>query len=155
MTAISIIKKTKEPITKNEFYYVNNEKRIYESIVFPIEEQDNKVVLLGSIANDITEKKKAEEDLIQFNNLIEYIIKHNSSGIAVHDKNMNYMYVSERYLERYGLKGKNIIGKHHYEVFPDLPQKWREVHKRSLKGEVISKKEDPYYREEMKNSKNL
>jgi len=148
MKAISIIKKTKEPITKNEFYYVNNEKRIYESIVFPIEEQDNKVVLLGSIANDITEKKKAEEDLIQFNNLIEYIIKHNSSGIAVHDKNMNYMYVSERYLERYGLKGKNIIGKHHYEVFPDLPQKWREVHKRSLKGEVISKKEDPYYRED-------
>lgn len=148
MNAISTISKTKNPIYKDEIYYVNNEERIYESIVFPIEEKDNEVVLLGSIANDITDRKKADQDLMHSHNLIKYILEHNPSGVAVHDKDLNYIYVSEKYLESYNIKGKDIIGKHHYEVFPDLPQKWRDVHKRSLKGEVIRKEEDPYYRDD-------
>lgn len=97
---------------------------------------------------NITDRKESQEDLIQFNNLIQYIIKHNTSGIAVHDKNMNYMYVSEKYLKMFNIKDKNIIGKHHYEVFPDLPNRWRFVHKRSLKGEILSGNDDPFYRED-------
>ncbi len=148
MLALSTINKTKKPVYKEEIYYVNNEERIYESIVFPIEEKDNEVVLFGSIANDITDRKKADQDLMHSHNLIKYILEHNPSGVAVHDKDLNYIYVSEKYLESYNIKGKDIIGKHHYEVFPDLPQKWRDVHKQSLKGEVIRKEEDPYYRDD-------
>ncbi len=33
-------------------------------------------------------------------------------------------------------------------VFPDLPQKWRDVHQRALAGEVSSSEEDPYLRED-------
>ncbi|MBS3991766.1 MAG: diguanylate cyclase [Erysipelothrix sp.] len=41
---------------------------------------------------------------------------------------------------------KGIIGKYHYDVFPDLPQKWREVHQRTLKGETLSKDRDVFER---------
>ncbi|MCP4718005.1 MAG: PAS domain S-box protein [Desulfobacteraceae bacterium] len=93
-------------------------------------------------------RKRMEEQLIHSQDLMDYIISHARSAIAVHDRDLKYIYVSKRYLEDYKIKEQNIIGKHHYEVFPDLPQKWRDVHKRSLAGEVLSAKEDPYYRED-------
>ncbi len=148
MNTLAIINKTKKSIYKEEIYQVDNEEMIYESRVFPIEEKDNEVVLFGSISNDITDRKEAEQDLINLNNLIKYILEHNPSGVAVHDKDLNYIYVSEKYLKSYNIEENDIIGKHHYEIFPDLPQEWRDVHKRSLKGEIVSKEEDPYYRED-------
>jgi len=89
----------------------------------------------------LLKEKKAEQDLVHFNKLIKYILEHTPSGVAVHDKELNYLYVSEKYLRSYNIERDDIIGKHHYEIFPDLPQKWRDVHKRSLKGEVVSKEE--------------
>jgi diguanylate cyclase (GGDEF)-like protein/PAS domain S-box-containing protein/putative nucleotidyltransferase with HDIG domain len=141
MNTISAIRKTKKPVYKEEFYRIENKDIVYESRVFPIEEKDGEVVLFGSIANDITDRKKAEQDLVHFNKLIKYILEHTPSGVAVHDKELNYLYVSEKYLRSYNIERDDIIGKHHYEIFPDLPQKWRDVHKRSLKGEVVSKEE--------------
>jgi len=92
--------------------------------------------------------KRNDEQLIHSYNLMDYIISHARSAIAVFDRDLKYIYVSKRYLKDYKVKEQNVIGKHHYEVFPDIPQKWREVHQRSLAGEVLSAEEDPYYRED-------
>jgi len=98
------------------------------------------------LANNVTEKVKAEEELKHAHYLMQYIIEHNQSAVAVHDKNLKYIYVSQSYLDQYEVTEKNIIGKHHYDVFPDLPEKWRDVHRRCLNGEIIRKEEDPYIR---------
>jgi PAS domain S-box-containing protein len=95
---------------------------------------------------DISERKLAEIDLKHSHELMSYVIQHNQSALAVHDKDMRYLYVSQRYIDDYKVKDTDIIGKHHYDVFPDLPQKWRDVHKRVLAGEVCSEKEDSYER---------
>ncbi|MEZ4600236.1 MAG: PAS domain S-box protein [Syntrophotaleaceae bacterium] len=97
---------------------------------------------------DITQSKIAEEKLAHSHDLMSYIIEHDRSAVAVHDKDLKYIYVSRQYLEQYGVKEQDIIGKHHYEVFPDLPQKWRDVHQRALQGEVSSAEEDPYVRQD-------
>ena len=90
--------------------------------------------------------RKSRENLLHSHDLMNYVIKHNSSSVAVHDKDLNYIYVSRRYLDDYNVKQQDIIGKHHYEVIPDVPQKWREVHQRALKGEVLGKDEDLFER---------
>ncbi len=97
-----------------------------------------------SIVRDVTDKHYAEEKLLHSHNLMKYIIEHNRTAIAVHDKDLKYIYVSQRYLTDYKVKEKDIIGKHHYEVFPDIPGKWKDVHKRALAGEVVSSEEDKY-----------
>jgi len=97
---------------------------------------------------DITAQKQAEEALRHSHDLMKYIIEHNRSAVAVHDKNLNYIFVSQRYLVDYNVKETDVIGKHHYEVFPDLPQKWRDVHQRALAGEISSAEDDPYYRDD-------
>jgi len=107
-------------------------------------------ILWHGIISDITERKQAEEEIAHFHDLMQYIIEHNNSAVSVHDHELRYVYVSQRYLNDYGLKDKNIIGRHHYEVFPDLPQKWRDVHQKALAGQVSSADRDAYIREDGK-----
>jgi PAS domain S-box-containing protein len=120
---------------------------------FPVEVSSRVAVIQGtririSIIRDITERKAVEADLAHSHDLMRYIIEHNRSGVAVHDRDLKYIYVSRRYLQDYKVKEQDVIGKHHYEVFPDLPQKWRDVHQKALAGEVSSAEEDPFVRED-------
>ncbi len=97
---------------------------------------------------DITEKKRNEKALRHRHELMRYIIEHDRSAIAVHDKDCRYIYVSQRYLKDYHVREADVIGKHHYEVFPDLPQKWREAHRKALEGQVSAMDDDPYHKKD-------
>ncbi len=108
---------------------------------------DGRMVRL-EVAIDISQRKQAERKYRKWYTLMQYIIQHDPNSIAVFDKDLRYIFVSERYLKDYRIKEENIIGKHHYEVFPDVPEKWREVHQRSLSGEVISSEDDYFIRED-------
>ena len=96
------------------------------------------------VARKITKRKKAEQELRQSYELMNYIIKYNTSALAVHDKDLKYLFVSERYLNDYKVKERDVIGKHHYDVFPDLPQKWRDAHQQALAG-ITSRAENDRY----------
>ena len=103
---------------------------------------------------DITELKLIEQErtcnqnkLSHMKDLLGYIVEHNNNGVAVHDTDLNYIFVSKKYLDQYHIQ-EDVIGKHHYDVFPDLPQKWRDVHQRALRGEVLSAEKDAYERED-------
>ena len=52
------------------------------------------------------------------------------------DTEMRYLQASDRWLNDYRLPGQAINGKSHYELFPDLPERWKEVHRRVLAGAV-------------------
>ncbi|SHJ28297.1 PAS domain S-box-containing protein [Tangfeifania diversioriginum] len=97
---------------------------------------------------DITARKKAEKELAHSHELMRYIIEHANSAVAVHDCDLKYVYVSQQYLQQYKLVETDIIGKNHYDIFPDLPQKWRDVHQKALRGEVSKAERDPYYRDD-------
>jgi PAS domain S-box-containing protein len=91
-------------------------------------------------------ERQALQQLTHSQDLMRYIVGHARSAIAVHDRNLNYLYVSEEYLRTYDVESTDVIGRHHYEVFPDLPQKWRDVHQRALRGEISSAEDDPFDR---------
>ncbi len=98
---------------------------------------------------DITKRKEIECSLSHMRDLFGYVIEHTRSAVAVHDTNLCYLYVSQKYLDEYNIKdGKSIIGRHHYDVIPNLPDKWKQVHQRCLKGEVLSNDDDQYIRED-------
>lgn len=122
----------------------NGSTRIINAVNIPLFEQNTMV----STVMDVTEQRRAEDKLAHSHNLMRYIIEHSSSAIAVHDRDMNYIFVSQRYLKEYNVKDSNIIGKNHYEIFPDLPQKWRDVHQKALAGEISSAEDDPYYKDD-------
>jgi PAS domain S-box-containing protein len=54
-------------------------------------------------------------------------------GIAIFDRKMCYLAASAQFLTDQGLPGDTPLeGRNHYEVFPDIPQRWRDIHARVL-----------------------
>jgi diguanylate cyclase (GGDEF)-like protein/PAS domain S-box-containing protein len=63
-------------------------------------------------------------------------------AIAMFDRNMRYIAVSRRWVSEYGRGRSELVGLSHYDVHPDIPQSWIEVHRRGLAGELIKHDED-------------
>jgi PAS domain S-box-containing protein len=75
-------------------------------------------------------------------------IKQAPLGIAIFDHEMRYLAASSQYLTDQGLPGDMpLTGRLHYDVFPEVPQKWRDLHARVLaEGVELSHEADPYVR---------
>lgn len=114
----------------------------------PMRNQAGEIVGVVIVFRDISIHKKAEHELKHSYNLLNYIIANANGAVAVHDRDLNYIYVSKQYLKEYQLEEQAIIGRHHYEVFPDLPLKWRKAHQKALQGESSFADEDSLYHED-------
>jgi PAS domain S-box-containing protein len=62
-------------------------------------------------------------------------------AIAMLDYEFNYLEVSERWLQDFGLKGKDIIGLNHLHIFSDKAKEWEKVFRASLEGKTIKNEE--------------
>ncbi len=76
---------------------------------------------------------------------LRLFIENAPASIAQFDRQMRYIAVSRRWLKDYGVTG-DIIGRSHYEVFPEVPETWKEVHRRSLGGEIMRSEGDRFER---------
>jgi PAS domain S-box-containing protein len=78
---------------------------------------------------------------------LKMFIKHAPAAIAMLDREMNYLVVSDRWLKDYSIQDEDIIGRNHYDIFPmikDTPL-WIEDHRRALElGETTRHEEDSF-----------
>lgn len=68
------------------------------------------------------------------------------SAIAMFDTKMRYIAASERWKEDYKLQGQEIIGRSHYDVFPEIGDDWKQHHQECLKGAINKCDEAPFRR---------
>lgn len=68
------------------------------------------------------------------------------AAIALFDREMRYLGVSARWIRDYNLVGQQLVGRCHYEVFPELPERWKQVHQRCLRGAIESAVGEPFVR---------
>ncbi len=68
------------------------------------------------------------------------------AAFAMLDRDMKYLVVSDRWLTDYRLGEQDIIGRSHYDVFPDIPEHWKEIHRRCLAGAEESSEAEPFPR---------
>ena len=78
--------------------------------------------------------------------LLAMFMDHTPAAVAMCDLQMRYLAYSRRWAEDYGLGDGNLLGRCHYDLFPDLPLHWKEEHQRCFNGEIIKKPEEPFPR---------
>ena len=101
---------------------------------------------MHTAARDLTERRRATKAIGERDRVMRYIVEHDPNAIAVYDRDLRYIAVSRRYLQDYGIKDTDIIGRHHYEVFPEMPERWKAVHRRVLAGAIEKDDDDSFER---------
>jgi len=121
---------------------------------------DGQVSFFGTIIHDIAEQKKQiaeRENLIaelatangriqRSEEQIRQIIEYAPQSIAMFDRDMRYLVFNRQWVKGYGLEGKDIIGKSHYEIFPEIGDEWKQIHQRAMQGIVDINEEAPFPR---------
>ncbi len=73
-------------------------------------------------------------------------IEYTPAAIAILDRQMCYLVASRRWRQDYNLGEKEIIGRSHYEIFPEVSQTWQEIHQRCLTGVIEKAEEEAFVR---------
>ena len=117
--------------------------------------------LVLAMVEDITAKKTAEVSLAEVSQslraldavlqsqeeLLRIFVKSVPAGVAMLDRDMRYVQVSDRWCEDYSINSSRVLGRSHYELLPDMPDGWKEIYRHALEGETIRADEDRWDRE--------
>ena len=150
------------------------ERGYASSLVIPLKEQDEtwgaitiysrepdafsegEVELLTELAGDLefgietlrlrTAHAVAEDALRESEELLGLFVEHAPAALAMFDREMRYLHASRRWRADYGLGERDLSGVSHYDVFPEIPEQWKEAHRRGLAGEVLRGDADRFER---------
>ena len=117
---------------------------------------DIEVLLLTNLAGDLAygittlrlraAHAAAEAELRVREEQLRLFVEHAPAAIAMFDTQMRYIAASQHWLADFGVAGQDLRGRSHYAVFPEIPDRWREIHRRCLAGAVERADEDPFVR---------
>ncbi|MBW4678438.1 MAG: PAS domain S-box protein [Desmonostoc geniculatum HA4340-LM1] len=104
---------------------ISLDKNTYESLQQELIELRQLVAKGAKSSNS----PKSQEQMALF---IEYI----PAAIAIFDGQMRYLLTSHRWREDYGLSDRDMNGRSHCEIFPDISPYLQEIHQRCLAGTI-------------------
>jgi PAS domain S-box-containing protein len=149
--------------TTKRLHVPKREKQVDVSLtISPIRDSTGRLLRSSKITQGITERKQAERLLRETNRalekqtaelqareeLLKIFVKNVPAGVAMFDRNMRYLQVSDRWCADYcSLDSSQVLGRSHYELFPHLPERWKQAHRRGLRGETVRADEDRWERE--------
>src|ERR1700745_3431973 len=107
------------------------------------------------VNTDVTERKRAEEALAEMNRtlvaqaaslqareeLLRVFVKNVPAAVAMLDRDMRYLQVSDRWCSDNSVEASELLGRSR-ELFPKMPDRWKEVNRRALQGETLRADED-------------
>jgi PAS domain S-box-containing protein len=98
------------------------------------------------ITRDITERKRNEKALLAHQEQLHTLIAEAPLRIAMFDRDMRYLAASRHWVVEYGNGRDELTGLLHYDIFPDIPEAWKDAHRRGMAGERVSNENDLWAR---------
>ncbi|MCC5938477.1 MAG: PAS domain-containing protein [Lunatimonas sp.] len=96
----------------------------------------------------LEEVKIAEENYSKNVKELLKFIEGSPAALAMLDTEMCYLARSDKWIADYNLIGKELIGKSHYEIFPEIGAEWKKIHQECLKGKADKRDEDYFIRQD-------
>src|ERR1035438_3393115 len=112
--------------------------------IIPWRAADGAVGGIIIVSVDINWQKQAEAALRESQELLQLFIANAPVALAMFDREMRYLTVSHRWAKDHSITDQEIVGHSHYEINPDIPERWKETHRRGLAGERQRSEEDRY-----------
>lgn len=113
----------------------------------PEKGEDGRLARLIGLNWDVTGEESTRRALALSEERFRLILDNSPSAVAMCNREMEYIAYSRRWLEDYKLGDRNIIGLSHYEVFPEIPQRWKDLHRKCIdEGVVLRCEEDEFER---------
>lgn len=113
---------------------------------YPLKTENGEVVGILGICPDITQPIDASYELRESRELLRSFIEHAPAALAMFDRDLRYIAASRRWLRDFRLRTEDVMGRSHYEVFPEIPERWKALHRRALAGEDLYSDEDRFVR---------
>ncbi len=99
--------------------------------------------LFEQLQAELRERKLAEIALQENEHKLQLFIKYAPASIAMFDREMCYVAASQRWVDDFHLNSvESIIGRSHYELFPNIPEQWKRYHQSGLAGATEKCDED-------------
>lgn len=117
-----------------------------EKVLTAMEFLLNMTEMISEMTFQKLEQMELNEAIQKNERILRLFVEHSPASIAMFDNQMRYLVVSRRFLIDYNLGDQNLIGRSHYEVFPEISNRWKEFHRRGLVGETLKESSDTFPR---------
>ena len=98
------------------------------------------------VCEDISVRKQMEAALAEREEHLRLFIEHSPVALAMFDREMRYLAASRRWRMDCRVGDEPLIGRSHYEIFPEISERWKAIYLRCLTGALEGYEEDSFVR---------
>ncbi len=109
--------------------------------ILPVREENGNIIGALYQLHTKSVEQSSQPKLGISEHVLHTFIENAPIAIALFDQQLRYLATSQRWLQDYGLDGEILLGRSHYEVFPEIPEHWKTAHQRALAGAVLRNEE--------------
>ncbi len=113
----------------------NGAERVHRWTNTAVRDNAGRIIAIQAFAEDVTERHRAEQAVQISEQRLQFFLDHAPGALAMLDRDLRYLAVNRRWKDEYTRPGEDIVGRYHYDVYPNTLESWSEAYRRGLAGE--------------------